>query len=190
MNIPQIRMESQFAKIAMRQTYAHLEIEQPNAIVSFEQPKAHVSIEMRKGKLTIDQTKAWEQMNMYGPIRAVEKTAEEGKKAIQEGVARRAEQGAQLINIHDEVNYIAELAKENGQRPMKQLNIGFIPEPFSVNIQYKKGTVDVQIEPNKPIISAQINKPEITYHPGNVEVFMERDASLNIDYTNVYEDET
>ncbi|MEJ8778805.1 DUF6470 family protein [Pseudogracilibacillus sp. ICA-222130] len=190
MNIPQIRMESQFAKIAWRQTNAHVEIEQPNAIVSIEQPKAHVAIETRKGKLTIDQSKAWEQMNMYGPIRAVEKTAEEGKRAIQEGIVRRAEQGAQLINIHDEVNYIAELAKENGQRPMKQLNIGFIPQPFSVNIQYEKATVDVQIEPNKPIISVQIRKPEITYHPGNIEIFMEEDASLHIDYTNLYEDET
>ena len=54
MQFPQIRMESQMAKIGIKQTPAQIELQQGKADVTIEQPKAEMSIRQPKGKLTID----------------------------------------------------------------------------------------------------------------------------------------
>src|SRR5690625_2554725 len=186
MQIPQIRMESQMAKIGMEQTNSYIEIEQPKADLSIEQPKADVSMQTIKGKITIDQTQAWEETNIMNPYRLTEKIAQEGKQAALEGTGRREEQGAQIIDIHHDVDMIAEQAVENGSRPMKQLRVGYIPSPFAVKIDYEPGEVVIDVQENKPVIDAQIRKPEITFHRGGVHIFMEQYAQLNIDVENLY----
>ena len=186
MLFPQIRMESKMARIGMEQTNSYLEIEQPKADLSIEQPKAEMTIETKKGKLTIDQTQAWEETNLMSTFRLTEKFAEEGKRATLEGTARRAEQGAQLIDIHKNVNVIAEQAFENGGTPRKQLSIKYIPSPFAVKIHYESAEVFIDIKENKPIIDVQVRKPEITFYRGGVRIFMEQYNELKIDFENLF----
>src|SRR5690625_5812968 len=99
MQLPQIRLESQFASIGMRQSSGNQEIRQPKAEMSIQQPRANLSIETTKPKLTIDQTKAWEDMNLMSTARRIEVTAQEGSHALLEGMERRAQQGRQLMEI-------------------------------------------------------------------------------------------
>lgn len=189
MQFPQIRMESQMARIGLQQTNSFLEIEQPKADLSIEQPKAELSMETVKGKLTIDQTQAWEEMNLMNTFRLIEKFAQEGKQAALEGTSRRAEQGAQLIDIHRNVDIIAEQAVENGSRPYKQLSIKYIPSPFAVKIDYEPGEVMIDVTEKKPNIDVQVRKPEITFHRGGVEIYMEQYPELKIDFENLYSNE-
>src|SRR5690625_4931669 len=108
MKIPQIRMESQMGRIRIEQTPAKLDIRQPHAKQSIEQPKAEINITTTPGKLTIDQSQAWEERNLMNTLRLTEINAQESIRALQEGVARRAEQGAQLVKIEQGGNVIAE----------------------------------------------------------------------------------
>jgi len=186
MQVPQIRKESQMAKIGIEQTNSQIEMEQPTANLSIEQPSADMTMQTIKGTLTIDQTQAWEEMNLMSTMRHIEKFAQEGMQAVQEGTGRRAEQGTQLIDIHQNTNMIAEQAVQNGSRPMKQLSVGYIPSPFAVKVHYEPGEVQIDVQENKPIIEATIRKPEITFHRGNVNIFMEQYANLTIDYENIY----
>ena len=186
MQFPQIRMESKMAKIGMEQTNSYLEIEQPKADLSIEQPKAELSIETTKGKLTIDQTQAWEETNLMSTLRLIEKLVEEAKKAALQGTARRAEQGAQLIDIHKNINVIAEQAIENGAKPIAQLSIKYIPSPFAVKINYEPGEVRIDVKENKPIIDVQVRKPEVTFHRGGVRIYMEQYNELKIEVENLF----
>lgn len=181
-NIPQLRMESQMARIGINQTKAQIGIEQPKAELSIEQPNADMSIETTKGKLTIDQTQAWEEMNLESTPRLVEKHAQESVQLLKEGTARRAEQGAQLLDIHQSDTIIAEQARENQLPKLKQLSIKYIPSPLAVKLHYEKGDVNINFAARKPVIDVQINKPEITYSPGNVDVTMKQYAELKIDF--------
>src|SRR5690625_4737986 len=158
MQFPQIRMESQMARIGIEQKHGQIELRQPKAELSIEQPKAEMSIRTTKGKLTIDQSQAWEEMNLGSTMRMIEKHAAEGKQSAQEGTARRAEQGAELIDIHNGVNMFAEQAVINGHPQMKTLSFKYIPSPFAVKLHYERGEVDINVQENKPIINAQINK--------------------------------
>lgn len=186
MQVPQIRMESKMARIGLEQTNSYLEIEQPKADLSIEQPKAELSIQTTKGKLTIDQTQAWEETNLMSPFRLTEKLVDEAKRAAQQGTARRAEQGAQLIDIHKDVNMLREQAIENGSKPLAQLGIKYIPSPFAVKIHYEPGELQIDITARKPEIDVQVRKPEITFHRGGVNIYMEQYNELKIDYVNLF----
>ncbi|MGN1399869.1 MAG: DUF6470 family protein [Bacillus sp. (in: firmicutes)] len=182
MRLPQIRMETTPAKIAIETRDAGLQIEQPSAELAIEQPKPELFIETTPGKLTIDQTEAWESMNLKTVARRIEEAADEGRQALLEGMARRTEEGIRLMEIHKGGNPIADIAGRNSKRPEKYFNIGFIPPPFSVKLNYQPAHVQIDWQVYKSIIKTQTNKPVFRYEPGGVEVSLSQRNSLHIDF--------
>src|SRR5690625_3614036 len=169
------------ARIGMEQRHAIIEIEQPKANVSIQQPKADVFMQKNRGKLTIDQSQAWEEMNLMNPIIWTEKIVHKASEMAKEGTARRAEEGAQLIDIHNNVNPFVEQAKINGHRQLKTLSIKYVPSPLAVKYSYEPTEVQIDVQENKPIIDVEINKPAVTFHKGEVNIWMEQYPSITID---------
>jgi hypothetical protein len=186
MKFPQLRMESQMGRIRIEQTPARIEMRQPRAHQSIEQPKAEMNITRTQGKLTIDQTQAWEERNLMSTPRFVEKHAQESRQAIHEGVARRAEQGSQLVKIEQGGNVIAEQARENGSRKIGNFGIKYVPSPFSVKIHYEPGELNIDIQPRKPNIHVETYKPEISFERGTVNITMEQYPQLEISVVDLY----
>lgn len=187
MKIPQIRMQSNMARIRIEQTPAQLDMKMGSGKLSIEQPPAELTIKSHKGKLTIDQTQAWEERNLMSTIRFNENHAKESRKALQEGVARRAEQGAELIKIETGANIIAEQAIQNGHPQMKQLIMKYVPSSIdSVKIHYEPGDVEIHVETRKPIIDSEIKEPEFKYFRGKVDITVEQYASLQIDFIDLF----
>ncbi|HLR92528.1 MAG TPA: DUF6470 family protein, partial [Atopostipes sp.] len=158
-----IQMTSQMGRIQISQTAGEMNISQPKADISITQPNAHLLIQTTNGKLTIDQSQAFEEANLYGPLRAIKKEAQAGRQAIQEGTRRRAAEGTQLADIHIEGNPIAEQAKQKGHRQYTPPSIKYIPSPLSVKTNYEKGKLSMDVKPNEPQIDVKINKPVIDY---------------------------
>lgn len=179
-------MESQFAQIGINQSFGVQKIRQPRADLLIEQPQANLTMETTPSKLTIDQTKAWEQMNLMSTARHIETRAQEGLHSVLEGMARRAEQGNELMRIEEDGNPIISQALVNGHSQMKTLGITFIPSPFSVQINYEPSQLYIDVEANRPIIEAQANKPEHIYERGDVEVYMKQYEELQIDFENLF----
>jgi hypothetical protein len=185
MNLPQIRLESTFAKIAIESTPPVLEIEQPPAELELEQPPAELTIETTPAKLTIDQTKAWEDMDLKHIFRRIEEFAQQGYEDWLEGIARVSRQGDELMRIEDGGNPIAEQAKENSEDPMYEFNIGWVPSLFSVKTNYEPAKVHIDVKVNKPVNNTKINKPIINYTPGKVLIELAKRNSLKIDFVNL-----
>ncbi|HLQ97068.1 MAG TPA: DUF6470 family protein [Candidatus Dormibacteraeota bacterium] len=181
MNFPQIQMQSQMGQIEISQTRGKQEITQPKAEPSIKQPSAEMEIGTTPSRLTIDQTKAWEDMNLMSVLRSSEKFAEEGATAIQEGTARRAEQGRQMMEIEHQEQIFVNQAISNSKRPSKNLNIAFIPSSFAVKIDYKPSQVHIDVQRNDPIIDAIPHYPEHHYNPGEVSIKMAQYPYLEID---------
>src|SRR5690625_1524737 len=186
MKFPQLRMESVMGRIRLEQTPSFLEIRQPKATQSIEQPKAELSIRTTKGKMQIDQSQAWEERNLMSTIRLNEIYAQEGLKAVQEGVARRAEQGSQLLKIEQGGNVIAEQAIENGHPRMKTLSIKYVPSPLSVKMNYEPGELHIDVQTSQPTIDVKINKPEINFLRGGVHIEMDQYPELDIYVVDLY----
>ncbi|WP_243356007.1 DUF6470 family protein [Bacillus litorisediminis] len=185
MQLPQIRIESQQAILGIRTKNATQEIKQPHADVQIIQPKAELSIETKKGQLTIDQTKAWEDMKLYSPLRSIEVSAQKGKQAWLEGIARRAQEGEQLMKIENGTNAITDIAYQKVKPETLNFNIGWIPSHFSVKIHYEPGDVEIQAQPRKTEINVTPQKPIISYTSGDVTYHLEQRPELNIEFVNL-----
>ena len=186
MQLPQIRLESQFAQIGIRQSSGNQEIQQPKADLTIQQPSAELTIRTIPSKLTIDQTQAWEDMNLMSIARRIETFAQEGKSGLHEGIARRAEQGTALMKIENGGNPIVQQAIINGHDQMKSLGVKYIPSHFSVKIHYQPSEVQINAQANQPIIEARANRPEHSYQQGEVDIHMKQYNHLDIDFINLF----
>lgn len=173
-------MESQFARIAINRTDAKLEIKQELPKVHMEQRPADVTIRTVPGKLTIDQTQAFADTNLMSIFEKNDRFSREGLQAVQEGTARRAREGKELMQIEHGGNVIAAQAKRNAHPPMKALGITFIPSNFSVKLDYQPAEVQIDVTTHRPKIQAETNSPQFTYHPGDVETSLVQKNDLKI----------
>ncbi|SDQ25213.1 DUF6470 family protein [Virgibacillus salinus] len=186
MELPQIRMESQMARIQIQQIAGKQEIQQPQAQISIQQPKAEVSMRTTPSKLSIDQTQAWEDMGLMHISKRIEKFANDGRQGLLEGIARRVQQGAELMKIENDGNPIVNQAATNAHDQMKQLGIKFIPSHFAVKIHYQPSELKIDTEVNQPIINNKPQMPIINYQPGEVSTSMKQYQDLQIDFINLF----
>ncbi len=185
MQIPQIRLESTQAKIQMTTTPSVQEIQQQKADLLIEQPKATLNIETTPGKLDINQTQAWEDMDLKHISRRIEEAADRGYQDWLEGIARRAQDGDQLMRIENGGNPIADQAQYNSESPIYEFNIGWIPSHGSVKLNYTPAKVNINVNVNKPIIHSNVNKPTMNYTPAKVNIELAQRNSLKIDFDNL-----
>lgn len=178
MQLPQIQIDQTHAKIGTTSQNAALEIEQPKADLSIDQPQADIRYFRRPSKLTIDQTEAWAAMNVKSVRRSISEFAADGERAWFEGVARVAAQGDQLMQIENGGNPIPAQAAANSEPPIREVNIAFIPPPFSVKFNYDPGDLTIEAQPRKPLINAQLRKPLINVQPGKIETYLSQKNTI------------
>ncbi|MDQ0218418.1 hypothetical protein ELQ35_03470 [Peribacillus cavernae] len=186
MQLPQIRLQSNFIRTGLQIDKPIQEIDQPHAEQSIQQPHAVLEIETVPGKLTIDQTKAREDMDLKSIGRRIEEFAQNGYQDWLKGLERRAAQGNELMKIENGGNPLATQAKENSEKPMIPFNIGWIPSHFSVKTKYEPAKVNINVKPQKPIIDAEIRKPIHEYTPGKTSIEVLEKNRLVIDFINLF----
>ncbi|WP_443256239.1 DUF6470 family protein [Virgibacillus sp. L01] len=179
-------MESQMARIQIQQTAGKQEIQQPRAQISIQQPEAEVSMKTTRSKLSIDQTQAWEDMGLMHVSKRIEKFANDGLQGLLEGIARRVQQGAELMKIENNGNPIVRQATTNAHDQIKQLGIKFIPSHSAVKIDYQPSEVQIDTKINQPVIDNNPQQPMINYQPGEVSTSMQQYQDLQIDFINLF----
>lgn len=185
MNIPQLRIDQQFAKIGINVTNASVDIQQGAAQLSIQQPQAEINIRTRPGKLTIDQSQAFADLGQFPIGEAVRRDATEGFQKAKEGSKRRRHQGDMMMKIENGGDPLKAIAKQNAPRKAKPFNIGFIPSYGSVKIHYQPGDVEINNRANKPIIDAMTTPVTQSYQRGNVDVYLKQKNYIDINFDNI-----
>jgi Family of unknown function (DUF6470) len=181
MQIPQIRLQSTLAQLSIQSSPARIEIEQPQAQMDLRQPAAVMTMEKTTPRLTIDQTQAWEDMNLKSAMRSIEEAAGEGYGAWMQYMASSSQDGDELMSIEHGGGAIAAQADRNSQSPTYDFNIGYIPSPFSVKINYQPGDVRINVQPQPVQNNTRAQKPIIHYQPGTITYSMKQHNHLQID---------
>jgi Tfp pilus assembly protein PilX len=182
MNIPQIRMESTFAKIGIETQSAQLQIQQPHADMSIEQPKAEMMVDRRPSRLTIDQTRAFEDANLKSVSRMIDDAAQAGYQAAMNAIASKAQDGDELMMIEHGFSALPNQAQRNSETPPADFNIGWIPSHNSVKINYDPGETNIRWNSQPVKIDVRPNKPIIDYYPGKTNIYLQQKNSLRIDF--------
>lgn len=186
MYVPQLHMRSVMGKIGIQTTAGQLDLTQSHAQLSIEQPKAEMNMQTKKPVLHIDQSEAWAEAGIKSTERQIQDQAEEGYRAFLEGIERRAMQGTSLMQIEHEGNPIVQQAEMNAYKELKQIGLTNIPGPFSVQFQYDRGALEINVHPQKPIVHADIKQPTSTFTRGHVDVYMDQYPELHIEVDPVF----
>ena len=181
MNIPQLQIQTTRGILGLQVTKPIQEIEQPRAVLAQQQPAAILEISTTRSQLSVDTTEARADVDMKSVRRRIEENAQIGKQVAMEGIARRAQEGQQMLRIENGGKVIAVIAKQNATPPPAQLGIRFIGGHTKVQISIQPGTTNINITPQKPITEVQINIPVHQYTPGKVTGVMEQHQSIQID---------
>ncbi len=182
MDIPQLQIQTTPGKLVVHAEIGVPQIEQPRASIQQEQPAAILEISTTNPQLALDTTAVREDIDMKSVFRRTEEFAQAGMQAIQDGMARRASEGQQLLRIENGGNVIADLAKQNGTPPPAELGIRFVANRSKIQMSITPGTTNINVTPQKPVFNVQVNKPIHDYTPGNVTGQMEQYPSIQIDW--------
>ncbi|ALC86353.1 hypothetical protein AM499_11315 [Bacillus sp. FJAT-22090] len=182
MNFPQIQIRTTDARLGLNIDDPKQMIRQPKATQHIEQPAAIVDIETTRGLMKIDSSQARRDVGLIGPLESTKKYASEGRQKVMQGIARRASEGRQMMDIAHNSNAIASIAKKNTFPTKAKLGIDFIPSIGSVKLDYTPAKVDINVQIQHAKINAQVNKPIHEYTPGNVSGFMLLNPSIEIDF--------
>ena len=185
MNIPQLRIDQQFARIGIETNDATVDIQQGPAQLEIQQPSADINIKTKPAKLTIDQSKAFADLGQFPVGESIRRSAAEGLSEAQSGSRRRRRQGDMMMKIENGGDPLKAIAKQNAPRKMKPFNIGFIPSYGSVKIDYQPAEVEVNNQANKPIINSKPTPVKQSYQRGNVDVYLEQQNYLDIQFDNI-----
>lgn len=180
-NFPQLQIRTTDAKLGLNIEKPRQVIRQPQATQHIEQPAAIIDIETTKGFMRIDSSQARRDVGMVGPLESSAKYAQEGLKKVLQGMARRASEGRQMMDIANNKNVIPGIAKKNTFPVKAKLGIDFIPSVGSVKLDYTPAKVDISVQTQNPKISAQINKPIHEYTQGKVSGYMLQNPSIEVD---------
>ena len=181
MNIPQLQIQTTRGVLGLQITKPVQEIEQPKATQSIQQPAATLEISTTRSQLSIDTTENRADIDMKSVFRRSAENAQFGKQSLMDGIARRAQEGQQLVQIENGGNAIANIAKQNGTPPPAQLDIRFIGDRSKLQMSITPGTTNINATQQKPIHDVQINKPIHHYTQGKVTGQMEQWPDIQID---------
>lgn len=181
MKIDQIQIQTTDAKLALNISKPIQQIEQPRAKQYIEQPAATLEMHSTPSKLLIDSSQAYRDLGFLTAKESVDYNAQKGKEDVMEGIARRASEGDQMMNISkDSENAIQNIAASIALLPPSQMAITWKPSVGAVKIYYEAGSLDINIQQHKPKIDVQIGKVVHDYTPARVEGVMEQYPSVQI----------
>ncbi|MBD2845833.1 hypothetical protein IDH44_11580 [Paenibacillus sp. IB182496] len=180
MKMPIMQADTKWGRIGIQTQPGQYEIRTHRADVQVETTPAQVTAVTPLPELSIDQSKAWEALNGGKPMAFWNRIYSQIPSIVQQNIARIVERGNQMADFRLKRNPIPDMAFEQigrhtsdieyfGPPSVDNVDLHFTVYPAEIDVEL--GTLDVQVTPRKP---------DITYHRGNVNVYMEQYPSLHL----------
>lgn len=174
---PIVQIRQMPAVIGMDSERGTFSINQPKAEVNLSTTPAELTIQSSRSELTIDQSQARAAYD-GGSMFDLNKRIYSGiQQLFLQGIARKVDQGNRIAEFFKPGNTIAEVygidTEPNsfpeilGPASYDNVNLHFEMSPPQIN--FKTATLDIQVE---------INHPEIEYHRGKLNIYMQQYASI------------
>ncbi|WZL73737.1 DUF6470 family protein [Clostridiaceae bacterium 35-E11] len=177
-----LRITATPALINIKTTPGKLQIKQPQADINSQIQPPKVQIHSEQAKVAIDQSQCFAESGLKSVFQLGKEWAAQGIQQAFQGIGRIAAQGDELAAIETGGNPISKQALENAFLMYeKNFNIGLMPKSRP-KIEFTGGTVDIKVIPGEIRQNVKINKPQIQYTRGNVEVYLKQKNSIKIEY--------
>ncbi len=187
MQLAHIHIQSQNAEVGLSQTRPNMNIRQHPAVMQIDQELAGtLSISKTASKLYIDQTEAFADANLKSPLRMSSEWSGKGEQAVMNYITKTARDGEQLKKIETGAKVLPQLAKQNGERQPKEVNVGFVPEnAFKVTFDFEPLQITVESEWPDPNIEFHVKPPDIQIPKWETDVYLQQKEAISFQATNV-----
>lgn len=180
---PLIEIKSIPMSIELKINKATYELASGDASVEITRDNGGLQMKIQPTKLNIDTFEARNSTPFKSTMRSNAEFANKGIQAAYEATANYAREGNMLLDIHVNDNIITDIAYQRVNREMmsKQFNLGFTPsEP--IEIEFTPHDLYIKYEMDKLNFDWKLNRPEMEFTPGNIELVIKEYARVELEY--------
>lgn len=176
----ELRIQSQNALIGIERTEGQFEIRQHQWPMDLSTTDPQLEVHMEEAVLLIDQHQCFAEAGLKNIMELGRTFAAKSRAAALKSIARIAQEGKEMADFHKGV-VIPEQAKRRFNFRKQEFTYTMIPKsrpeitviPGEVTGTFRKGSVDIRV--------GKIT-PDVTYHRGQVNVYLKQKNSIQIDY--------
>lgn len=180
-----IQIKTTPALIGQDSQKSSLSIRQRKAEQSISAPLPRVNIESTLPKIKIDQSQCFSESGLKSCAELTADNASYGVQKMYESIARIADQGTQLSNIHESDDKIVSQAYYNAYDQFST-DYNMVTMPRSrPQITLVEGATKVNVTGGTVRHDAKANAPEITYNAGKLDLYLRQKNSIQISVKNV-----
>ncbi len=178
-----LKIESIPMSIEMKINNGTYEIASGNATVEISRDPGGFKMKMQPTKLRLDSFEARNSMNQKSPFRSTEEYAQKGIQAGYQAIGNYAKEGSMLLDIKVNDGTIVDLVSQKFASEMApgNFNIGFSPAK-PIEMEFSEPDLAIRYEMDKLNFDWKINRPQIEFTPGDIEIIIKEYARLEIEY--------
>lgn len=169
--IPMLQIRQQQARIGIDADPGQYSMRQPKADLQIVSKPAVMTIDQHQPELTVDSSRARAAFTGGPHLEMTQRLYSNVKQIFLEGIAKRVEQGNRMAEFFKPGNTVAEVYGK--RQPLPVLGEFRGEASFdNVDVRFNVRPVDIEIERSPVEINVQVNKPEIEYNRGKLDIYM------------------
>lgn len=177
--IPSIQIRQQHARIGMEAELGQYSMRQPKATLELKTTLSRMEVDAQDAVLHIDQSRSWDAIN-GGKLESFNnRIYSQMREILLEGISQMVREGKQLADVHNGRNAIADIAR-NARSNVPQIQYFGPASVHNVDIEFTVAPMDVRVIEGGVDLHTQPNRPEVEYHRGRLDIYMQQYASLEI----------
>lgn len=177
---PLIRITTVPISFEFKVNNARLERRSGTAELNLTRDKGGLRIQSNNIKLSLDTFEARSSVSPTA-IRSIEQSAEEGKSAAYEAIARYTNEGTILMDAKLNGKALDQIFANRAQLPTGEFTVGFTPSTGS-EISWSEPEISIQYEMDKLNFEFKLANGDFEFIPGNIEVSITQYPDVQIEY--------
>ncbi|WDH98287.1 DUF6470 family protein [Paenibacillus urinalis] len=169
--IPILQIRQQPGRIGMDADLGQYSIRQPKADLQIKSNPALLTIDQHQPELIVDSSRAKAAFTGGPHLEMTQRLYSNVKQIFLEGIAKRVEEGNRMAEFFKPGNTIVEVYGKSQPLPV----LGEFRGEASidnVDVRFNVRPVDIEIEKSPVEFNVQVNKPEIEYNRGKLDIYM------------------
>lgn len=144
-----------------------------------KQPRAQQQIQTSSGKLEINQDRVWDALGLGNNLDTMQTIYSLSKDLALQGIGHIVERGNRMAAIHNGGNAIAELAYD-WRRTFPQFDFRGPASFDNIDFSYTPGELSIETTPGTVEFNVQVQRPIHEYERGKLDIYMNQYQKVEI----------
>ena len=178
--VPFISVQSQKGKIGIHSERGQFEIRRPQPVLNVSSSKPQIIAHNGPGQLRIDNPRTWNALDGGNMEAFWSRIYSQYKQVAQQNISQIVERGNQLGDLRIKGDPIPSRALDEFIEGAPDLQVYGEASVDNTQFEYIPNDVNIQFIPGELNVDAQIQRPEINFHRGSVNIYMEQYPKVTI----------